>query len=235
MTMTIRICILALYIRKMAADSAQCYKPREVTESQAYFDHQNIYEQRVRAEQKAFFFAKYASNKKNILDFGGGAGFFLKLLPARAKLNIESNPAMRNFSEQHNRVPTTPSVNEVPSDWADYVISNMALEHTTNPTDTLIALRQKMRLGAELLVHIPNGGDRWVYHPGDKDHHLWAWDAQTFGNLLRLVASGCTMSNAKTTPIRPASSNVFSPNLPAPPKRTPNGKPTLRVTTLIQY
>jgi len=73
---------------------------------------------------------------------------------------------------------------EVPDEWADIIISNNALEHTTRPLDELRSLFPKLKRGGRIVFVVPNESIRCRYAPGDVNQHLYSWSPMSLGNLF---------------------------------------------------
>ena len=79
---------------------------------------------------------------------------------------------------------------ELPSNIADLVISNHALEHTLNPLGELCELRRSLKSDGKLVMWLPL--DDWRRHrdstkadfSADVNHHLYTWTPLDFSNLL---------------------------------------------------
>ena len=198
-----KVCAISKHPLCMYADTfckKSCYLKHEHTESIHYWNHQDEEEQTIRATMQSLFFRPYFGADKNAIDLGGGAGFFLKTLPHKNAFNVESNPLMRNYSEYILKIPAVPSLAYVPDGWANVIMSDMALEHMTDPVSQLLICRQKLAKDGHIVIIVPGpkAFGRWSYKLNDLDHHLWAWDSQLLGNLLE--TAGFVVKSIKLIP-----------------------------------
>lgn len=123
----------------------------------------------------------------DVLDFGCGGGFLLKVLDAKSKVGVEVNPHAAQSARELG-ITTFATLAEVPGTF-DRVISSHVLEHIPHPRQAIIELRDKLRdADSRLVILIPL--DDWRnranrrYTDSDQNMHLHAWTPQTLGNLL---------------------------------------------------
>jgi SAM-dependent methyltransferase len=130
-------------------------------------------------------FQRHIEPDQVVVDFGCGGGYMLEALDAEERIGIEVNDVAR--AEAHARgIRTVGSANELPTEWADVVISNHALEHVLHPYSELCELRRILKPGGKLVIRLPL--DDWRtqrrYRDDDPNHHLYAWTPLLLGNLL---------------------------------------------------
>jgi SAM-dependent methyltransferase len=128
-------------------------------------------------------FAKYISSGSRVLDFGCGGGFLLKNIECSKRIGVEVNPAAAAMARE-NGVEVFKSVEEVPDECVDVIISNNALEHTLQPLEALRALLRKVVKGGTLVFVVPCESISYGYRPGDINHHLYSWSPMCIGNLF---------------------------------------------------
>lgn len=139
-------------------------------------------------------FIPYISKESTVLDFGCGGGFLLKSLPCGRKAGVEVNPSAAEIARQ-NKVEVFTSVDEVPDEYADVIISNHALEHTFRPLDELKSLYRKLRTGGKIVFVVPCETISRAYRPRDINHHLYSWSPMCIGNLF--AEAGFSVIEAK--------------------------------------
>jgi len=128
-------------------------------------------------------FSAHIKPTDTVLDFGCGSGLLLKGLNCARRIGVEINPAAAAFARDGG-VEVHDSVDAIPDNCADVVISNHALEHTLRPLDELKALRRKLRPGGRIVIVVPCDSFACHYEPGDVNHHLYSWSPMNLGNLL---------------------------------------------------
>ena len=128
-------------------------------------------------------FSKYISSGSRVLDFGCGGGFLLKNIECSKKTGVEVNPAAAAIARE-NGLEVFSSVEEVPDEYVDVIISNNALEHTLQPLEELRALMKKVVEGGTLVFVVPCESISYRYRPRDINHHLYSWSPMCIGNLF---------------------------------------------------
>ena len=118
-----------------------------------------------------------------VLDFGCGGGFLLKNIECSKRTGVEVNPAAAAMARK-NGVEVFNSVEEVPDEYVDVVISNNALEHTLQPLEALRALLKKVVDGGILVFVVPCESISYGYRAGNINHHLYSWSPMCIGNLF---------------------------------------------------
>src|SRR5664280_44582 len=73
-------------------------------------------------------FIKYISPDSKVLDFGCGGGYLLKNIECSKKVGVEINPSAAETARK-NGIEMFGSVEEVPDNYVDVIISDNALEH----------------------------------------------------------------------------------------------------------
>jgi SAM-dependent methyltransferase len=128
-------------------------------------------------------FSKYISTDSRVLDFGCGGGFLLKGMNCIKKVGVEVNPAAAEVAKK-NGLEIFTSVEEVPDEYIDIIISDNALEHTLNPLKELKTLHKKITLGGKIILVVPCESISYSYKQDDINHHLYSWSPMCIGNLL---------------------------------------------------
>lgn len=137
------------------------------------------------AKLSLFKFESYINKDSNVLEFGCGGGFLLEKIQSKTKKGIEINPiALKSCLDKGLDVSS--SLSTIPNSWADVVISNHVLEHVENPVAELIALKEKMKLGATIIFVVPNE-KKAKYDTNDINKHLYTWTELNLGNLFTAV------------------------------------------------
>jgi SAM-dependent methyltransferase len=157
-----------------------------MTTDRAYFDWAKPVE-RLTGWAEAPKFTPYLAPTDRVVDFGCGAGYFLKYLLEQGAIaegvGIDISEAAREEGRQESIVVHA-SAADIPDDWADAVISNNALEHTEHPLAELRSIYPKVRPGGRVIFRIPCEHIGYRYQPGDVNHHLYSWSPMAAGNLF---------------------------------------------------
>lgn len=123
-----------------------------------------------------------------LLDFGCGGGFLLQEFSVQRKICVELNPSAQEMARSFG-IEVHASVGTVASASVDRIISNHALEHVTNPFETLQQLLRVLKPGGEIIVVVPceqlSDPNFFYYRENDLHQHLYTWVPATLGNLGR--------------------------------------------------
>jgi SAM-dependent methyltransferase len=129
-----------------------------------------------------------------VVDFGCGTGHLLSLLDAREKLGIEVNAANRAVAATLG-IETVARPEDVPSEYADVIVSHHALEHALHPLAELLELRRIVKPDGRLVLWLPIDDWRVQRRPvRDKHHHLYTWTPRVIANLLSEARFAVTKS-----------------------------------------
>lgn len=132
----------------------------------------------------SFKFKKYINDENSILDFGCGGGFLLNNLKAKSKLGIEINPVARNYCMNEFKINCYDSLDKVKDNSIDIIISNHALEHTTNPNLIISSLYKKLKKNGKIVVVVPLDSFLYKYKKNDVNKHLFSFSPMNLGNLF---------------------------------------------------
>lgn len=128
------------------------------------------------------FFQEHIKPQDSVLDFGCGGGYLLYNMICNEKLGIEINPHARANAKDLG-IQTVASIEEVPDDWADVLISSHALEHVLRPFDILVELKSKIKIGGTIVFIVPHE-TKYAYNKEDVNKHLYTWSEMNIGNLF---------------------------------------------------
>ena len=117
------------------------------------------------------------------MDFGCGGGFLLKNIDCGKKIGVEINPSARANAIK-NGLQVFGSVEDVPDESVDTIVSNNALEHTLRPLDELKELYRVLKKGGKIIFVVPCESISYLYKAKDVNHHLYSWSPMCIGNLF---------------------------------------------------
>jgi SAM-dependent methyltransferase len=128
-------------------------------------------------------FAPYVTPQSRVLDFGCGGGYLLKGMNCATKVGVEVNPAAMEQARS-NGLEVFGSVESVPDDYVDVIVSDNALEHTLHPLREVQALYKKLKPAGKIIFVVPCENISSFYEPNDVNHHLYSWSPMCIGNLF---------------------------------------------------
>lgn len=174
--------------------------PYRGSSGQAYFQ-QRVHCRAAGAQRdQAMLLAPYIEPHDTVIDFGCGTGGILSAITCGRRIGVEINePAIEQAIA--NGLEVVRSLEDLPNDVADVIISHHALEHIDEPLPILRALRDKVRPRGRLILVIPAETPyalrfrRWRPNP---QQHLYSWTPLSFGNLV--VAAGFDIDKAFIMP-----------------------------------
>jgi SAM-dependent methyltransferase len=137
------------------------------------------------ARLRAAKFAAHVREDDVVLEYGVGAGWNLALLGCRQRLGHDVTPFLVETLASH-RIQFVPDTGSVGSGTIDVVICHHTLEHTLQPSTVLEEIRRMLRPGGLLWLSVPYEKERMYrrFRPDEPNHHLYAWNVQTLGNLV---------------------------------------------------
>jgi len=137
------------------------------------------------ARLRARKFSAYVSSDHVVFEFGVGNGWNLAELDCRRKIGFD----VADTVEERVRLlgiefiqDTTALADAI----VDVVICHHTLEHLLQPIDALREMRRLLKLEGRLLLFVPFEKEACYekFRPGEQNHHLYSWNAQTLGNLV---------------------------------------------------
>lgn len=128
-------------------------------------------------------FKKYIKEEQTIVDFGSGGGYLLNNIICKNRVGIEVNESARRKSEEIG-IKCVESPKDLDDNFADLIISNNALEHTTHPLEELKELHRILKPGGKIVFVIPCESISYGYRPNDINYHLYSWSPMCAGNLF---------------------------------------------------
>lgn len=153
-----------------------------------YYDEQYFSYQKEMGEFSgkisASFFQAYIGTEMVVAEFGSGGGYLLKNIVAKKKIGIEINDTAREIAEKQG-IDNVKSLEDLPDNCVDIIISNHALEHVENPLGVLRGLRNKLKNDGQIVFVVPNESCDTEYQRSEINNHLYTWNCLTLGNLFK--------------------------------------------------
>jgi SAM-dependent methyltransferase len=121
-----------------------------------------------------------------VLEYGVGLGWNLAAVQCRRKIGFDVadflEPSVRALGIEY--VAETKSIAD---GTVAVVVCHHTLEHVTDPPAVLREIRRLLAPGGKLLLFVPmeHGAKYSQFTPGEPNHHLYSWNTQTLGNLVR--------------------------------------------------
>jgi SAM-dependent methyltransferase len=121
-----------------------------------------------------------------VLEYGVGLGWNLAALPCRRKIGFD----VGDFLESSVRALGIEYIAEtktIADGTMDVVLCHHTLEHVPDPPAVLREIRRLLAPAGKLLLFVPLEREAKYNHfiPDEPNHHLYSWNTQTLGNLVR--------------------------------------------------
>src|SRR6267142_3049416 len=134
-----------------------------------------------------FMFEKHIMPSDTVLDFGCGGGFLLNNLNCGKKIGVDLNPVARDYCNNTVGIKCYDSLEPIPGDSIDVVISSHCLEHTVNPLEIVSLLYEKLKNGGKIVIVVPLEDHLYHWVPDDVNKHLYSFSPMNLGNILQAV------------------------------------------------
>lgn len=136
---------------------------------------------------------RHVSPDAVVVEFGMGWGWNLIELRAARRIGVDLAEELL-ASARARGIEAHASTAGLPNGFADVALGYHALEHVSHPAAVLGELARILKPRGKLLLVAPfEKGRRYRrYSPTDPNHHLYSWNVQSLGNLVR--ACGFTIA-----------------------------------------
>jgi hypothetical protein len=166
---------------------SELFYPEEIHYDKSYWDFQRPMGE-IGGVLEQWKFREFILPGSNCLDFGAGGGYLLNGLSkaCSGRMGVELNPHAIESAWTSFGIRLRNSTDLIPDDWADFILSNHALEHTFCPWCELVKLLPKLKIKTGKIVFVvpaAGRGDLWTGSP-DINYHVNTWSPQTLGALF---------------------------------------------------
>ena len=137
---------------------------------------------RLRAEK----IAPAVRSTDTVLEYGVGLGWNLAALHCARKIGFD----VADFLESSVRalgIEYVADTKGITDGTIEVVVCHHTLEHVADPPVVLREIWRLLAPGGKLLLFVPleRGAKYSQYSPDEPNHHLYSWNTQTLGNLVR--------------------------------------------------
>lgn len=174
-------------------------------ENFSYIDSENNYEKKIKTVEEyqallkdlkvddEYRFKQWKKILKNkaVLDFGSGAGGFLKMILPITKIacGVELDSITRFYS---NKIKVKKNIDDFDIKF-DVITLFHVLEHIEKPIELLKKIKQYLKPGGKIIIEVPNDDDALISYyksPAFKDFtywslHLYSYNRKTITQVCR--------------------------------------------------
>ncbi len=121
-----------------------------------------------------------------VLEYGVGLGWNLAELKCARRIGYDVADFVEPLVRQRG-IEFLSDPGRQPANSVDVVVCHHTLEHVSAPVTVLESIRELLRPGGRLLLFVPFEKERRFrqFHADEPNHHLYAWNVQTLGNLVQ--------------------------------------------------
>ena len=173
------------------ADSPVDEKPR------SYEDKRNL-------DRRLSEFKHYVWGR-DVCDFGCGAGLFLEALKSDCSSVFGIELQERHLSSMRNRgIPCSSSLEDLPNNSIDCMVSFHVIEHLPDPLYILRALYRKLKPGGILILEVPHARDLLLSGPASSEsfRNFTLWSQHLVLHTRRSLATFLSVTGFKSAEIR---------------------------------
>lgn len=166
----------------------QRYTGQDGTTYHAAVHVQDRFVLKVLAEQRSRKFQPLVKPNDTVLEFGAGLGVNLLNLRCERRVAFDASDAGREICRAAG-VEFTTDIADLQAERFSVVICHHVLEHVPDPIQVLEQIGEFLAPGGRMILCVPFETTRRhrQFRPDDADHHLFAWNVQTLGNLVTSV------------------------------------------------
>lgn len=149
-----------------------------------YFEYQKL----IGSKNKniAHRFNRFINPNSVVLDFGCGGGYLLDNFNCKSKIGIDINKEALNIAKEKGII-TYANIEFVDDETVDCVVSNSVLGHLSNPYETLVKIKSKMKKGSHIIFSVPHETINWKYKKNEINNKFFTWSPMALGNLFYKV------------------------------------------------
>jgi SAM-dependent methyltransferase len=142
----------------------------------------------VLAKSRSRKFQPLVKPNDTVLEFGAGLGVNLLNLRCQQRVAFDASDAGCEICATAG-VEFTTDIEELQSEQFSVVICHHVLEHVPDPIQVLEQIGALLAPNGRMILCVPFETTRRhrQFRPDDADHHLFAWNVQTLGNLVTSV------------------------------------------------
>jgi SAM-dependent methyltransferase len=129
--------------------------------------------------------APHVKSTDVVMEYGVGFGWNIAKLECQKRLGFDLAQHLAPLLEREG-IAFVPDTSDLADHSVDVMVCHHVLEHVPTPIDVLAEMRRLLKNGGKLLLFVPYEKEKRYrrYDPQEPNHHLYAWNVQTLGNLV---------------------------------------------------
>ena len=132
-----------------------------------------------------FNFEKYIKPDDTVLDFGCGGGYLLDSISCKKKYGIDINDSARAEAGRKGIICQA-TIDPIPPESIDVIISNSCLGHCTDPYGILVSLKRILKKTGKIVFVVPCENSLKV-KKDDVNKICYTWTPQNLANLFTVA------------------------------------------------
>lgn len=132
--------------------------------------------------------APHVTKQDVVLEYGAGYGWNLAELKCHRKIGFDVAEFLGEGLRAHG-IESVQETGSLPGASIDLVLCHHTLEHALDPPGLLTEIHRLLREDGKLLLFVPFEKEHRYrsFNPAEPNHHLYSWNVQTLGNLVRAL------------------------------------------------
>ncbi|MCU7946690.1 MAG: class I SAM-dependent methyltransferase [Candidatus Thiodiazotropha sp. (ex Cardiolucina cf. quadrata)] len=140
--------------------------------------------------------APYVGSRDVVMEYGVGFGWNIAKLDCAKRLGFDLAQHLEPMVSKQG-IEFVPDTSQLEDHCIDVLVCHHVLEHVPSPIDVLAEINRLLKSDGLLLLFVPYEKEKRyrMYDPAEPNHHLYAWNVQTLGNLVS--DAGFTIESGK--------------------------------------
>lgn len=133
-----------------------------------------------------------------VMEYGVGFGWNIAKLNCQRRLGFDLAQHLEPLLSKLD-IEFVPDTSTRSDHSVDVMVCHHVLEHVPSPLDVLSEIRRLLKKDGKLLLFVPYEKEKRYrnYDPKEPNHHLYAWNVQTLGNLVNDCGFEITTSGVR--------------------------------------
>ncbi|MEW8029181.1 MAG: methyltransferase domain-containing protein [Candidatus Thiodiazotropha sp.] len=142
--------------------------------------------------------APYVKSTHVVMEYGVGFGWNIAKLKCQKRLGYDLAHHLEPMLKKRG-IEFVSDTSVLSDHSVDIMVCHHVLEHVPAPIDVLAEIHRLLKHNGKLLLFVPYEKEKRYrkYDPKEPNHHLYAWNVQTLGNLVNDCGFEITSSGVR--------------------------------------